>query len=57
MAKSHISNRASGASTLQAMKYEMTHQKLCSIHVIWPSFTVFYYFNFTKYFVNIMESH
>jgi len=27
-------------------------QKLCSMYVIWPSFTVFYYFNFTKYLVN-----
>jgi len=50
MAKSHISNRACGVSTLQAMK-------LCSIYVIWPSFTVIYCSNFMKYFVNLMGSH
>ena len=35
----------------------LTHQKLCLIYVIWPYFTVFYYFNLTKYFVNVMGSH
>ena len=54
MAKSHIPNRASGVSTLQAM---LTHQKLCLVYVIWPYFTVFYYFNLMKYFANVMGSH
>jgi hypothetical protein len=35
----------------------LTHQKLCLMYVIWPYFTVFYYFNLTKYFVNVMGSH
>ena len=46
----HISNRTSGVSTLQACKVDTPE-------VIWPSFTVFYYFDFTKYFVNIMGFH
>jgi hypothetical protein len=46
MAKSHISNKASGVSTLQAKVYYSNTSYLV--------FTVYYWFNLTKYFVNVM---
>ena len=36
---------------------QITYIEQSSIYVIWPNFTVFYYFNFTKYFLNIIGSH